>query len=597
MAQRWRFVDEESEPFAPPFGDVVKAAFVYQNRINATTPETLTNWLVSIRALYEVIRRGNDDLLFGFSWGDLTLRDWHSAEDYGVDGISASTQYKIAGCLQNFAALLKSRGLIPRTLYKHRQKRPRHSSILHIEDKDAAMKKLPPTGALHALADAAQNPEDDQDRLLFAIVKLLVALGFRINEALTLPVDCWRVNEEGRSYLIYWPEKGGPLLPKWIPTPTVELVQDAVETLWELTEEARQRARVLEADPTRVPLPGGHRSSDLLGTAELSKEFRMDRSNVRKFLNRLGISPHTKSGGTSGKAWLWKVDDLERSLVKDLPDHRYEMDLLTGGRQRLSESLCIMPKIPHNGSPSLLTVRSVTAARVENFLVSGKPHEGSVFERYGLFDENDKPWSISTHQFRHWLNTVAHKGGLSDMELARWMGRRDVRQNRQYQHLNAEERIERVKEGVRNGEMFGPISEVYNRLPEGEREQFLDAAVEAAHVTPYGSCTHNFATKPCEYYVQCVTGCESYLRTKGDQREVVYLEQEKRQADHNIEAAENADQEEWSEAANWIESERRRRDGIERALAIEDDQHTADGERVQVFPESPNLGDTGGEKR
>ncbi len=595
-AVRWQFLTSESVPFEPMFDNVAKASLVYQVRVNAKSPSTLVNWLVSIRVLYETTRRddGNSNVdAARFSWDQLRLNDWLRAEDVLVRKVGHNSRYLYAGALQSFAELLESRGILKRTLYKHRQKRPRDTSTRHIEDREAAMEKLPPMSALRALADASQNPKNDWDRMLFAVVKLLVALGFRVGEVLTLPVDCWRVNENGQPYLTYWPEKGAPLSPKWIPSTAVELVRGAVETLLMLTQEARQRARVLEADPTRVPLFGGYEPTELLGTAELSEEWQMTRSGVVKYLKRLGISPATTRGGANGKGYSWRVDELERALVKAVPEHSYELITLSGEKQRLSEHLCLVPNMVRNGQPSLRTVRPLPASAVENFVSTVEGRQGrSVFERYGLLDEEGTPWSIRTHQFRHWINTVAHKGGLADFELARWMGRKDKRQNLSYQHLNQEERIERVKEAVRGGEMVGSASEVYHRLPVGEGEAFLEAAIEAAHVSPYGSCTHNFATKPCPYDVQCLTGCGSFLRTKGDQREIIAIEKIKRRAKRNLDAAETAIQEGLPEAANWIEHERRLLEGAERALAIEDVPAEAAGEPVvAVFDGAPSLGD------
>ncbi len=592
-AVRWRFVSDRGVPFNAAFGDVVKAALVYQARVNNSSPRSLVNWLVPIRTLYEVVC-GGSELSPSFSWAGLVLRDWQRAEERVTERLSPGTRYMAAGTLQSFAGLLESRGIISQTRYKHRQRRPRDLGVRHIEDRDAALQKLPPEGALHALADAAQDPKDEWDRFLFAIVKLLVALGFRVGEVLSLPVDCWRTDEEGRPYLVYWPEKGGPLSPRWVPSPAVELVRGALETLWALTEKARGRARVLEDDPTRVPLLGDYRPDELLGVAELSAALQMEGSGVRKHLAGLDVRPSTKCGGANGKGWLWKVHDVERALAKALPEHRYELSLPTGGKQRLSEFLCLMPKTPRNGSPSLLTVRPVPASAMENFISAHEGrHRKTVFERYGLLDANGEPWSVRTHQFRHWINTIAHKGGLSDMELARWMGRKDSRQNRQYQHLDTAERIERAKEAVRVGEVGGSVAEVYERLPVEERERFLDGHVEAANVTPYGMCTHSFATKPCPYHVQCLTGCGSFMRTKGSQREIIAIEQVKRRAKKNVQEAEKAAREGQPEAASWVDAQRRLLDGAERALAVEDTPCSGakEGENVRVFPDTPSLAD------
>src|SRR5713226_5487545 len=62
----------------------------------------------------------------------------------------------------------------------------------------------------------------------------------------------------------------------------------------------------------------------------------------------------------------------------------------------------------------------------------------SIFERLGLKDSDGKIFRANSHQFRHWLNTMAQSGGLSEMDIARWMGR-DIGQNAAYDHTTPRE--------------------------------------------------------------------------------------------------------------------------------------------------------------
>jgi hypothetical protein len=60
-----------------------------------------------------------------------------------------------------------------------------------------------------------------------------------------------------------------------------------------------------------------------------------------------------------------------------------------------------------------------------------------------------------------WLNTLADRGGLSDMELARWMGRRDLRQNAAYKHGTVSDRVKKAREMIVDGSLKGRISETW----------------------------------------------------------------------------------------------------------------------------------------
>ena len=589
----WNFVDHDGAPFAAAFGDVVKALFLYRTRVDGAAPETLTPWLIACRALYEALGGGAGAMPPGFAWGAVTLLDWECAEEILVGKLKTrSSRYSVAQRLQATAAFLAGRGVVPTRHYTHRQSAPRDMGAQHIDDRAEAMKKLPPQEALEVLADAAQAPRDERDRYLFAVIKLLVATGFRMVEVLTLPVDCLGQDSDGHAYLHYWPAKGGPLQPKWLATGSVEMVRDAVGTLRSLTVAARERAVAMEADPSRVPLLGEPTPAPeaLVNGSALRNMLGLTNSHAGQFLTKHGIAPVTRGHGQLHERWLFRVDELERGLAMCLPEHRYELQLKSGGVQPLSRSLFIVPHNYFRGIPNLLFIEPLHNSAVEAFLATSTKYRRSVFDRYGLLDPTGRPWRITPHQFRHWMDTVAHKGGLSNMEEARWMGRVNPQQNRSYQHLDRQERIDRIKDAIGAGTVRGGIADVYHRLPVAERDAFLDAAVEAAHVTPVGICVHNFATKPCEYHLQCLTGCGDYLRTAGDERERRAIIQVKTRAEATLAAAERAqDRGGLPEAANWVAHQRRLVAGAERALAVDAAPSTVTGATIAVYPGAPSL--------
>ena len=94
---------------------------------------------------------------------------------------------------------------------------------------------------------------------------------------------------------------------------------------------------------------------------------------------------------------------------------------------------------------------------------------------------------IRTHAFRHYCNTLADRGGLSDLELALWSGRRDVRQNAAYKHDAVEQRLQWARDMLCKGNLYGSISTTYAGISDPvEKETFLVTFVNAAHFTPYG---------------------------------------------------------------------------------------------------------------
>ncbi len=502
---------------------------------------------------------------------------------------ASSTRRTFSSTLQALAAYLENNRLIPRTGYQSQQPTTRASSIRHIADRDAREHLLPPNGALLALADAAQTAKDDQDRCRFAIILLITIAGFRMYEALTLPATTLREDENGQPYLAYWPEKGGPLERRVIPSVAISLVRGAVDTLLTIGADARARARELEAMPGRIPLLVVHDPSATLDTAMLAPALGLATTKaVIRALARLDIPPVEIGNGGKNGGYRWRVDDVERGLARKNDINFLALQIPGGKQQLLSQYLCLTPSKFFRHHPSLLIVEAIGHNTIANFLYSGSDNQ-SVFQRYGLLDESGQPWSIHAHQLRHWIDNLLVQGGLSGLELARWMGRRDVRQNDEYNHVTEKWRIEALKTSIRAGMAGGSVAEIYHGMAPASRERFLDAAVEAAHATPFGMCLKDFATKPCEFHLQCLSGCGDFIRTKGDQQQVKAILQVQTKAQAVLEAAQRATEQGFAYAPNWVQHQRRLLIGADRALAIEDAADIRAGEGVAVFPGTPSL--------
>jgi len=210
----------------------------------------------------------------------------------------------------------------------------------------------------------------------------------------------------------------------------------------------------------------------------------------------------------------------------------------------------------------------------------------SVFSRRGLAEADGASMRIKSHAFRHWLNTLADRGGLSDLELALWMGRRDLRQNAAYKHGTVAQRVEWAREALKDGRLYGDIADIYNDMndPAG-KEEFLETFVSVAHFTPYGVCLHDFALEPCRYHLSCLSGCGEYLRTEGDQEERKNLRQLRVFTERQLKRAEHAITKEEYGSSNWVNHNRRLLNNTDAALAVDDDTAVAGaGRSIRIFP-------------
>ncbi len=174
----------------------------------------------------------------------------------------------------------------------------------------------------------------------------------------------------------------------------------------------------------------------------------------------------------------------------------------------------ILPRnfLDPNKAPIHLLVEPLRVGQLQRFLAS-------VFERFNIREEDGSYCHITSHQFRHWLNDLADKGGMPVDSISRWLGRESRQQTDTYRHATPDERLRWVKQGIQDGQFQGAVADAYFTLPLAEHDSFLEGQVQAVHVTPMGICVHDFAVEPCPYHLNCLRGCPDYLRTRGDDRE------------------------------------------------------------------------------
>jgi hypothetical protein len=105
---------------------------------------------------------------------------------------------------------------------------------------------------------------------------------------------------------------------------------------------------------------------------------------------------------------------------------------------------------------------------------------------------------MNSHQARHLLNALAMTGGMSQLETAKWFGRKDVHQNRYYDHRTPEQMLKLIRDAVGDEQkLIGPLATLPKKIPI-TRADFALQMVPTAHVTEFGWCIHDYTTTPCE---------------------------------------------------------------------------------------------------
>lgn len=574
------------EPFKQPFSDFAKMLIVTSAAMRGVGYSAQKATIDALRYLYETLIAGGST-----APSDLLPRHFKAAAAVAAKRRDHSGAYTLSTNLQRIAYFLDEHLLTPAAMnFKNPITKPLTSDGPDEKSQQKGLNKMPSSEALVALAAASNAPLDDDEKILLRTIDLLVAGGFRVGEVLSLPLNCWveeAVPEENfapvankkaeeplkRCGLRYIPEKGGEPFVKWLPDKTVPFAKRAVDDLIRLCAPAREQAAILEQNPDRVPLPGNPVPEELIDRNQIAESLGITPRWMRVLIeSRLDLNSINVSFSKEGCKKLYRVADIERALLQ----LRAPLDVLNvpGKKvQKLSESLCVMfmnqfdkSKTTMRFLPQLVGYRQITTA------LGAEQHAASIFSRRGLKASDGSYLKIKTHAFRHWLNTMADQGGLSDMQLALWMGRSDLQQNAAYKHGTTAQRAGWAKEALKSGKLSGVIDDIYSQINDpAEKRQFLDTFVNAAHFTDYGVCLHDYALDPCKYHLNCLSGCGEFLRTKGDQAERRKIRELRVFTARQLEMAQEAMREDEFNANAWVEHNRTILEGCDTALSVDEE--------------------------
>lgn len=235
---------------------------------------------------------------------------------------------------------------------------------------------------LEAIAYAWRNAETPRDVLVTSVLALMCCAPMRIEEVLSLPVDCEVLPDPGdgfRGGLRWRPRKGGRPQVKYVPEAMIPIAHEALSRIRNVTEPARIAARKrLEGDET-INVP-----SD------------------------------------------FPVFDAETGLTYD-------------------EALCVGLKglLTEKQTVNLHAVKRITYPQIRSAMLGYGTT--SVFHSTGVLAADEQAFELTTHMARHYLNTIAQKVNVPQADIALWSGRKLVTQNNAYDHETAEELVARIK--------------------------------------------------------------------------------------------------------------------------------------------------------
>ena len=199
-------------------------------------------------------------------------------------------------------------------------------------------------------------------------------------------------------------------------------------------------------------------------------------------------------------------------------------------------------------------------------------------------DANGKPLSIRTHQARHLLNTIAQRGNMSQLDIAKWSGRAIASQNHVYNHTTEEEMFEKSRAlNIRNYANITPAFSVRDLAPSLPAE-FSDLDIldhGAVHVTEFGYCVHDYVISPCEKFRDCLH-CDEQVCVKGENDKLENLEQRLIQVETLYTKAKLSIQEEELGADKWFNYQERTRERLKDLISILRDPDIPEGSKIRL---------------
>lgn len=366
----------------------------------------------------------------------------------------------------------------------------------------------------------------------------------------------------------------------------VSVVQEAIRKIRKITSEARCIAQWYEDQPGKIYLRDEIeylRGREWVSMQELADILGFNRVNSSNaWYKTYGISTVKNNGKR-----LVRFSDVEKTVVGMLP--RSFPVMVKDSNCKYSEALFVVRVNELGAQRSIYNCmfESITIDQINTGL-GGRAEHGysSIFSRFGFTESDGSPINVSTHQFRHYLNTLAQAGGLSQLDIAKWSGRKNIRQNAAYDHVTPGQMVQKIRDAIGDDSiMFGPLAELSKKtlIP---RDEFARLVVPTAHTTELGYCIHDYTMSPCQLQMDCIH-CTDLICVKGDVEKEGRLRQLLEEARNLMQRAEDAKKDGYYGSDRWLEHHKTTVERLSQLCSIIDDPKVPIGSLIQLSASKP----------
>ena len=500
-----RRVFDQTEQLDPEFVDSAKAYFRYRGSHSPgrRSFKEIPTLKVLEAALLAVTKSG--------SILELSLQVLDEAAAVARRHYGDVSRYEIGRHLRDIASFLSKRKLVPIDVSSWRSpfKRPISTRRTGSVGRQEIDRKMPSEAGIAAMAEIfANNPDDPMQRFLSAVWALLMSAPFRISEIFSLRVDA-EVEEEDDDGnpcygFRYYGAKGFEYDTKWVPTEMKQTARKAFRRIRDMTQSARALATHLESEPgvpflyDDGPKVGMHDKLSLKDKAAYLRNPPPKCSIHRlQFWRFKAIAEH----------WEKARSDTPRGF----PYFNKKI------RLKWSEALfCMHVHALHPKHPTdYYRLWAPTTSTINDLMRLPNHRRGvGLLGQLGYTEPDGSPIKLTSHQPRHYLSTLAERGGMAQEDLAKWAGRANVKDNRVYNHMSNEEKVAQVRAVTQDIRLFG-AHEMSKPQPPVTLRDFNLREAGPVHVTEFGYCTHPFVMSPCDKYRDCLN-CTEHVYVKGN---------------------------------------------------------------------------------
>lgn len=587
-------------------------AYVKYQRIKSKLKTQDT--ILSIRAIEQICldRYGEVDLT------KLVIADFDLAAENAKENYKASSAYHVGRHLKILLDFLRQLKILALPEWKNPIKKPADKSIvLDAESEEHRASKLPDEDAIFALADIFSRKDSelsDRDIFVTSAVSLLLAAPERASELFFLKHNC--IHEEevqtlSKSSLgliaddsnieevlgIRWyAQKNYGHDIKYIPSAMIPTVKRAIERLITMSEKPRYLAYLLETSEKfpRHELCPEVSDEQLLTKKQVLQALGFDESNYSDTTTaRTSGNQFLAVRGLERKNNIYSLNDLNELIRSRLPEGFPYVPFQVGAGIEIkwSEALfCCFANQFHRDKQTIYSELWMPHIDTLNEDLSPTKKKlkrkdelsniQSIFQRWGYGD-----YSMSTHQFRHLLNTIANTNGMDSMLLAKWSGRADMKQNRVYDHTSVEDRnfslIEMQKNEV--GTVNTDSTFTFQIATPRTLQELNTKTTLSMHTTEFGLCTHSYIDEPCLKYRNCLN-CTEHVCIKGDEEKKKRLQDRLRKEKILWAKDEEAVSKNITGAKVWLEMRELTIKRCEQMIALLDDPNILDGTPLSLPP-------------